>query len=118
MIVHDSLHSSTVCVLTWLTSCACESRFARHVRCAGPVSQCQTDYLAYVATPVAGAYNTMKADCQAAAGNPALGALSAGASGYAGSPAGAQGAKAASTESSLNSLPSQAVRGCLQPCTP
>ena len=122
-IVHNPLHSSAVCALTPLAACACVLRFARQVSrvgyrspcptlCAGPITQCQTDYLAYVATPVAGAFNTMKADCQAAAGNPALGALSTGASAYAGSPAGSAGTKAASAEASLVSLPSQAVRSC------
>ena len=80
---------------------------------AGPVTQCQADYLAYKAASSGGAYTAMQASCQAAFGNPALAALSAGAGSYATSPAGSQGVQAASTEASLVSLPSQqAGRPC------
>ena len=80
---------------------------------AAPVTQCQTDYLAYKAAPSGRAYAAMQASCQAAAGNPALAALSSGVGSYAGSPAGSQGVQAASAEASLVSLPSQQARPCL-----
>lgn len=82
----------------------------------GPVTQCEADYQAYKAAPAAGTYNAMHTSCTAAAGNPALGAVSAGANSYAASPAGSAGGQAASAQSSLSGLPPQAVRPSLLLC--